>query len=52
MWLYSFLETWGPHSGCILYRVMMAPRVSMELLEALDSRAPQAFQGRSAPLAR
>lgn len=33
-------------------KVMMAPRVSMELLEALDSRAPQAFQGRSAPLAR
>lgn len=33
-------------------KVMMAPRVSVELLEALDSRAPQAFQGRSAPLAR
>lgn len=33
-------------------KVVMAPRVSVELLAALDSRAPQAFRGRSALLAR
>lgn len=33
-------------------KVTMAPRVSVELLVALDSRAPQASQGRSALLAR
>lgn len=30
----------------------MVPRVSVELLVALDSRAPQASRGRWAPLAR
>lgn len=29
-------------------KVVMAPRVSVELLEALDSRAPRASRGRSA----
>lgn len=33
-------------------KVMMAPRVSEELLVALDSRAPRASQGRLAHLAR
>lgn len=33
-------------------KVTMVPRVSVELLVALDSRAPQASQGRWAPPAR
>lgn len=41
-----------PDAGCIIHRATMAPRVTVELLAALDSLAPQASQGKSALLAR
>lgn len=52
VWLQPFLGSQGPDAVCILHRVAMALRVSVELPVALDSQALRAFRGRSALLAR
>lgn len=39
-------------ADCFLYRVLMVPRVSVELLATLDSRVLQVSLGRSVLLAR
>lgn len=50
--VWPFLGSRDPDAVCILHRVAMAPRVSVELPVALDSQALRASQGRSALLAR
>lgn len=39
-------------TNCILHRVLMVPRVTVELLVILDSRVLRVSQGRSVLLAR